>query len=429
LSLYGNIGLRPGDDATEVTTVAAAGDEPRLVTGDLDAAVAAIDVHPDDWTTYRGNNDRTDISKVAIPGDVELAWTADVCSDVLPTAPVIAGSLVVIADRTGTVQAFDHAGNSIWQAHTAGPIYYPPAVAHNRVYVGSADGRVYAYAAADGRFLWSYRVGPKDYWIPIYDRLLSAWPVAGGVVVDGDTVYAAAGITHYDGTHVVGLDAITGELKISNTTSGTLEREVNNGISLQGDLTIVDGELRFLAGGVYETARYDLKTLECLNTPKAQVTSQFRTAFYPYYPAYGKYVSLDYQCGDGCQLSHDASYEGSQFVNLSRQPALPPGTPMPYKEAARWIRRGGEAPKPVWRDQSNRRFTSFAVTDNTLLATAHPDGDESDSFIVSINTSDGSDNWRKPLPALAVKGGTSIDHNGRMYVALENGKLLCFDPK
>ncbi|QDV85051.1 outer membrane biogenesis protein BamB [Stieleria magnilauensis] len=426
LSLYGNIGLRPGDDAADETNDS---NEPRLVRGDIEAAVQSLDIHPGDWTTYRGNNARTDTSPVAIPEDVQERWAVQVCRDALPTAPVTAGDMVFIADRTGAVQAIDGEGKSVWKAYTAGPIYYPPAVAHDRVYVGSADGRVYAFAARDGRFLWSYRVGPKDYWISVYDRLVSAWPVAGGVVVDGDTVYAAAGITHYDGTHVVALDARTGALKVSNTTSGTLEREVNNGISLQGNLTIVDGELRFLAGGVYETARYDLETLECLNTPRAQVNSQFRTAFYPYYPAYGKYVSLDYQCSDGCQLSHDASYEGSQFVNLARQQPLAPGTPKPYKEAARWVRRGGEAPKAIWQDTGNRRFTSFAVTDETLLATGHPDGNESDAFLVSINTRDGSDNWIKPLPALAVKGGVSIDHAGRISVALENGQLLRFMPE
>ena len=67
--------------------------------------------------------------------------------------------------------------------------------------------------------------------MPVYDRLISAWPVAGGVVVDGDTVFAAAGITHYDGTHVVALDAVTGHLKASNRNSGTLEQEVNNCVS------------------------------------------------------------------------------------------------------------------------------------------------------------------------------------------------------
>ncbi len=423
LSLYGNIGLRPAGDMNPDRYV-----QPALLVGDSAGDVQPLAEHENDWSTYRGSNARDDVAGIAIPTSVKLQWTAEVSHDVLPTAPVTAGGMVFVADRSGAVQALGGDGQQVWKTYTAGPIYYPPQVAHDRVYVGSADGRVYALAAADGRFLWSYRVGPGDQWIPIYDRLVSAWPVAGGVVVQGDTVYAAAGITHYDGTHVVALDALTGKLKASNATSGTLEEEVNNGISMQGNLMIVDGELRFLAGGVYETARYDLETLQCLNTPRKQVNSQYRTAFYPYYPEYGKYVSLDYPCSDGCSLSHDASYEGSQFVNLSREPALPPGTPKPTKEAARWGRRGGKLPAPIWQDKTNRRFTSFVVTEPTLMATGHINPDGGDAFLVSINTADGTDNWIETLPAIPVKGGTSIDHNGRIYVSLENGQLLCFAP-
>ena len=425
LSLYGNIALRPSGESATGGAIPASS-EPRLITADSLANVEPLGQHAGDWSTYRGDNSRSDVSQVAIPADVELAWQTDISSDALPTAPVIAGDRIFIADRTGTVSALDMNGERLWTAYTAGPIYYAPTVAHDRVYVGSADGRVYAFAAQDGRFLWSYRVGPRDYWIPVYEHLISAWPVAGGVVVDGNTVYAAAGITHYDGTYVVALDAISGEVKASNSTSGTLEEEVNNGVSLQGNLTIVDGELRFLAGGVYETARYDLETLACLNTPRAQVDSQYRTAFYPYYPEYGKYVSLDYQCEDGCLLSHDASYEGSQFTNLSRQPPLPKDAPKTVKEAARWVRRGGQPTETVWQDQANRRFTSFVVTDETLLATGHPDGDEGACFLVATRTADGMDLWLKEIPSNAVKGGTSIDHQGHIFVALENGQLLCF---
>ena len=190
-----------------------------------------------------------------------------------------------------------------------------------------------------GRLLWTFRGAPEDRWIPIYGKLINAWPVAGGVVVDDGTVYAAAGIAHYDGTYVVALDALTGELKAHNSTSGTLSDDVNSGISLQGKLMIAEDELRFLAGGVYETARYDLKTLECLNTPKVQVTSKFRTAFYPYYPEYGKFASLDHTRADRSTLVHDASYEGSQFSNLALRAPLPPGVPKEKKEAARWGRR------------------------------------------------------------------------------------------
>lgn len=427
LSLYGNIGLRPEGklDNDEKVHI-----EPRLVTGDLTAIVENLRADEKDWNTYRGSNARADISQVSLISNVEHQWTANVCRDAMPTAPVTAGGMVFIADRSGAVRAFSKDGESVWTAYTGGPIYYSPAVAHDRVFVGSADGRVYAYAAHDGRFLWSYRVGPTDTWIPVYDRLMSAWPVAGGVVVEGDTVYAAAGITHYDGTHVVGLDVVTGKLQVSNTTSGTISEEVNNGISMQGNMTIVDGELRFLAGGVYETARYDLQTLECLNTPKTQVSSEYRTAFYPYYPSYGKYVSLEHQCKDGCQLIHDASYEGSKFENLSRQTAvISDGIERTPKEAARWNRRNNvEKPELIWQDKTDRRFTSFVITEDTLLATGHPENKTSECFLASISPVDGSDNWIENLPADAVKGGTSIDHLGRIYIALENGQLLCYAP-
>ncbi len=429
LSLYGNIALRPsGEIAISDPNSTNPFAEPRLMTGQDITMVESLAVHPSDWSTYRGDNGRSDATSLTIPRNVELKWTVDVCENVLPTAPVTAGGKVFVADRSGAVRAYDQQGNLMWKSFTAGPIYYAPTIAHNRVYVGSADGLVYAFAATDGRFLWSYRVGPDCNWIPVYDCLISSWPVSGGVVVQGETVYAAAGITHYDGTHVVALDAIMGQLKLANSSSGTLEETVNNGISLQGDLTIVDNELRFLAGGVYETARYDLETLACLNTPKSQVHAQYRTAFYPYYPEYGKYVSLDYSCADGCQLTHDASYEGSQFVNLFRQAPLPPDTPKIPQEAARWVRRGGEKPKMIWQDEANRRFTSFVIADDTLLATCHPEGNEQAAILVAMNISDGQDRWSHQLPSLAVKGGTSIDHQGQIFVTLENGQLLCFVP-
>jgi outer membrane protein assembly factor BamB len=264
--------------------------------------------------------------------------------------------------------------------------------------------------------------------IPVYGQLISSYPVSGGVVVQDDTVYAAAGITHYDGTYVVALDARTGQVKARNETSGVLDAKVNNGISLQGNLQIVDGELRFLAGGVYETARYDLATLKCLNQPVSQVSSQFRTAFYPYYPVYGKFVSLDYMLADGHLLNHDASYEGSLFTNLALHAPLPAGEERTRKEAARWlVRRGQKPPQTVWRDKNNRRFTSFIVSGDTLLATGHPDASPDKPFLVAMNISDGSDLWLRQLPADAVKGGCAVDHDGHIYLTLENGTLVCFN--
>ncbi|MCH2203105.1 MAG: PQQ-binding-like beta-propeller repeat protein [Fuerstiella sp.] len=430
LSLYGNIGLRPiGDDTVSRTNDTAVEQESLVVHSDI-AVSTSLPVKSTDWLAYRGGNDRADTTNAGLPQSVDHAWTVSVVKNELPTAPVAAGNQVFVADRTGAVRAYDSDGNEKWKSYTNGAVYYPPSVAHDRVFVGSADGRVYAFEAATGRLLWTYRVAPQDRRIPVFGKLVSRWPVAGGVVVQDGTVYAAAGITHYDGTYIVALDAVTGSLKARNDGSGVLSESVNSGVSMQGNLMIVDNELRFLGGGVYETARFDLQTLKCRNEAKHQVTSQYRTAFYPWYPAYGKYVSLEHKCGDGNTLCHDASYEGSIFGNLSLETPLPSGTERINKDAARdFLRRRGKEenqPQHVWRDNQDRRFTSFVVTQEQLLATGHSETTPDKPFLAAISIADGNELWKKDLPADAVKGGTAVDSTGRVFVTLEDGQLMCF---
>lgn len=431
LSLYGNIGLRPAGESADTSRRSDQHqyDDALTLYGDP-SRVPSLEIADTDWTTWRADNARSDATDNTIPDGIQLAWQTGICHSELPTAPVAAGGLVFIADRIGVVRAIDGEGTTVWKAYTAGPVYYPPSIWNGRVFVGSADGRVYSFAARTGRRLWTFRVAPQNRLISVYDRLLSRWPVAGGVVVENGTLYAAAGITHYDGTYLVALDAVTGELKASNDSSGRLSEQVDSGISMQGNLQIVDGELRFLGGGVYETARYDLSTLECLNEPRSEVNSQYRTAFYPYYPEYGKYVSLEHKCSDGNTLCHDASYEGSLFGNLALQTPLPPGTQGMVKDAARdFLRRrgrAGAAPKSLWTDKADRRFTGFVVTEDTLLGAGHPDGKPTESFLAAINVQDGTDRWVQKLPATPVKGGVAMDSTGRILVSLENGQLLCF---
>ena len=45
------------------------------------------------------------------------------------------------------VYAFDAArGKPVWKSYAGGPIYYPPSISHDRLFVGSADGKVYAFS-------------------------------------------------------------------------------------------------------------------------------------------------------------------------------------------------------------------------------------------------------------------------------------------
>ena len=425
LSLYGHVCLapagkikdRPGPDAS------------RLEAGEGDVtSVAPLEVKPGDWPCYQGDNGRTAVTKVAIPGKPVRKWAFRPESGAMPTAPTAAGDMVFVADRAGVVRALGADGKLRWKAYTGGAIFFPPAVSQGRLYVGSADGRVYALEAATGRRLWSFLVAPAEQRIPVYGKLMCRWPVAGGVVVEDGVVYAAAGIAHYDGTYVVALDAVTGKVKWHNDTSGALSKKANSGISLQGGLYTQAGELRFVGGGVHETARYDLKTGKCLNQPHDGVNSGFHSAFYAYYPQYGRYLSLDCELSDGRLLCYDASYEGSRHSKLALLGPLPPGKPRPQMPVSRWGGpRGGARPKPVWVEPSGRRFSSFLVGPEVLLAAGEAgSGAGQHAFLAAMRIQDGTDAWHQRLAAPVVKGGTAIDHAGRVFVSLENGQVLCF---
>jgi outer membrane protein assembly factor BamB len=257
---------------------------------------------------------------------------------------------------------------------------------------------------------------------------MSTWPVAGGVAVADGIVYAAAGIAHYDGTHVYALDARTGHVRWYNDSSGATSEVANHGVSLQGELSIRDGELRFPGGGVHEEARYDLQTGQCLNQPTDEPLSRFHTSFYAYFPDYGRYTTLDCSLEDGTSLCYDCTYEGSWHGNLTLLPALPPDAQRPYKPLSRWgVQRRQNAADAVWQHPAGRRFNAFVVGQQRLLAAGHTMTDAGDkSFLAVVGLRDGSPGWAEPLPGPVVKGGLAIDHGRRVFVATEDGQILAF---
>ena len=244
LSLYGHVCLGPAGRFDFHPPAAA----PQLAAAGDPSAVASFPVHPGDWPTYLHDSARSGISEARLPRSVARRWAYQTPGKVRPTAPIIAGDMVFVGDDSGAVRGLDAADGSLrWQAHTGGAIFLPPAIWRGRLYAGSADGRVYAYEAATGRLLWSFRAAPADRWMPVYGRLMSTWPVAGGVVAEEGVVYAAAGIAHYDGTYVYALDAVTGRVKWRNDTSGNLSEKVDCGVSLQGPLSLTAANCGSLA--------------------------------------------------------------------------------------------------------------------------------------------------------------------------------------
>jgi hypothetical protein len=203
---------------------------------------------------------------------------------------------------------------------------------------------------------------------------------------------------------------------------------VDCGISLQGELQIRGDQLQFLGGGAYLLAQYDLKTGTCLNPPRHELTSQFQTAFYPYYPSYAKYSSLHHTFADGRTLRYFSSYDGS---NPTRLEVLAPPAANPDAASAKPTQRAGAKPDrpadrpPVWQTGNTPLFTAFVVTPEVLLA-AGPTQSGDGGHVSAISLADGNVLWRQDLDSVPVKGGLALDAQQRIVVTLESGQMLCF---
>jgi len=411
--LYGHIARAPAGDFHDRSGA----DDSRWERGiGAPTDVEKVPLARGDWPCYQGDNQRSAVTPIALPRQIRRQWEFQPSAPARPTAPVTAGDIVFLGDDGGMLRALDaRSGTVKWEAYTAGAIFLSPTVWESRVYVGSADGRVYAFEAATGRRLWRFRAAPADRWIPVYGKLHSTWPVAGGVVVDDGVCYAAAGIANYDGTHVYALDAITGKVKWHNDSSGVLS-PAQEGVSLQGELSLRDGSLCFPGGTMCATARYDLKTGQCRST----VARSHLTVFDAYYSRYGaSYANLSHTLPDGRRLVYAYDVRrGGNATDLTMLRPLKANEVVAAKPApgdTLWTCRG-------------RTFNGFVVGPDSLLAAgSHGTRTSVEHFVAAVDLADGSDLWFEKLPASAVKGGAAVDHAGRIFVALDDGRVICLN--
>ncbi len=117
-------------------------------------------------------------------GDLKEKWAYKTRGQI-DSSPAVTGDVVYVGSADGNVYALDAvSGAKKWAFRTGNNVASSPAVVGGVVYVGSADGNVYALDAASGAKKWTYRTG---------NPVLSSPAVTGGVVyvvsTDGN-VYA-----------------------------------------------------------------------------------------------------------------------------------------------------------------------------------------------------------------------------------------------
>lgn len=235
----------------------------------------------DDWPMWRHDAARTAVSAESLPRPLHLQWTRhypalrpaywQVRQDRLQFdagyEPVAAGGRLFFgSSRNDSVTALDaKTGRELWRFFAGGPVRFAPVVWREKVYFGSDDGRVYCLGAADGKPIWKRRIAPSSRKVLGNGRLISVWPIRGGLAVADGRVYFAAGVWPFEGVFVGALDAATGHLVWLNDRCGSRYcihphgAASFGGPSPQGYLLIRGDELVVPSGRAFP-AFFDLRT-------------------------------------------------------------------------------------------------------------------------------------------------------------------------
>lgn len=206
-----------------------------------------------DWPTHRHDVRRTGCSPEDCPAaELGAAWTHNTGSAPRPAwagaakydafgnvfniksmrnydpvfHPVIAaGSVLYGSSVDHGVHCLDlDTGRQRWTFTTSGPVRVAPTVVDGLVYFGSDDGVVRAVTLAAGREVWSFRP-PADAGQVIHEgNVVSLLPCRTGVLVDGDSAYAAFSLLPWKQSLLVALDRRTGAATFTRDLEGlTLE--------------------------------------------------------------------------------------------------------------------------------------------------------------------------------------------------------------
>ncbi len=371
----------------------------------------------DEWPSYRHDSGRSATSADAVPDSVKPAWTWTPKSATLPTAPIIAGKRAIFGGQDGILRGVDlKTGRLAWNAYVGGPLRYPPAAYEDKLYVGSSDGYVYCLDGTEGAPLWRFRTAPVERMIPVYGTISSTWPVPSVLVEDG-VVYAAAGISNHDGTHVYALNARTGNIKWQQHSSAYKDGDdlSTGGVSVQGPLLLHNQAIHFASGNSPPIASYALADGK----------------FTPNEGSRGKdlYVRNGKVVGSGYPLYWRP--EDDQFLSTMELETsagiLRLGTPQNDPAGVAELKLQGKWSNPVFHEIAAVAIAKNAVVVTGLNRPNKRDPDKIEAGIVALDIASGKVLWRETLPTVPTAWGLAIAGGGnQIVVTLMDGRVLAF---
>ena len=250
------------------------------------AAIQTASSYAADWPTHQHDNRRGGVTAERLTPPLHEQWRHVARHAPQPAWPEPAGAdlwhnmpklnPLVIYDRAYHVVAVGDAvyfgssandtvtcldaktGRERWRVFTGGPVRLAPAVAAGKVYVGSDDGFVYCLRSTDGGLVWRRRAGRSDRRLPGNERMISLWPVRGGLLVQDGVVYVCSGLFPTEGVFLSALKA----------DDGSVVWQTDAGLSGQGYLLASTSRL-YVPTGRTSPIVFDLRSGKRLGQLKA----------------------------------------------------------------------------------------------------------------------------------------------------------------
>jgi hypothetical protein len=350
------------------------------------------------------------------------------------TAPVCVQGRVFVGGTDGTVRALDAAsGKTLWQASSRAAVAHPPAYWNGRVVFGSCDGFLYCLDASDGRVLGQIELAPEKRLVNIMDRLVSAWPLGGGVVLSEDGIaYTAAGSTAADGAVAAAVDVATGRTRWRQAY--TLDRrEPRLSFGVQANILLRDNTL-YINGG----APVGIVALYALAGKNPRVAARLEAGMEMFLEPDGKP-----SCTGPELFSHQWArttifkrHQGRVYFQTSgRHIALVDGRlfcardPQALDRVVDWVNKGPKTTGTIrdvmqvpaddsmdWAGKT-RDVCGLAIGADGLVV-LHRDR-------VAGVSPDGRTLWTAPLPAPPVRWGVALTGT-HCVVTLSDGRVVCF---
>jgi outer membrane protein assembly factor BamB len=436
---YGNEKL-PGFNAVASSAIGArepAESTPVAVRGPAAGVEAGPDAADDDWPTFRHDALRSGSASCEFPASMSPTWATSVGPRVTP--PVVAANSVFVSavDEYAVVALDARDGSTKWEFATGGRVDSPPTYHRGTVLFGCADGRVHCLRASDGAPVWELRAAPDERLIGSFDRLESAWPVNGSVLVHEGRAYFAAGRSSYldGGIRIYAVDPLTGEVRDATRLDGphtdfssnTAHFSYGHGPGALSDIMQADGERVYMRNKSFDLALKAVKEGGTRVVPIGGFLdgTYFRRANW-YYGTAATYGQL---------IVHDGgrTYLTRMFHN--RQLLDPKNYFTPAKDGYRVIS-GGSGGRG-WQVDLRVRVRVMLVAGDKLVVAGPPDVVPKDDPLGAfegrkggtmriLSTADGSTLAEHRLDSPPVFNGVAAAR-GRLFVVTVDGKVRCYE--